>query len=95
MPDISMTQQHQMLLSQARQSAQTIADQMAAEFDMHTQWQGDILSFARDGLSGTLALREHEAQIDVVLGMLFKAFAPMIEEKLQRKMTKAFSATAR
>jgi hypothetical protein len=42
-------------------------------------------------LSGTLALREHEAQIDVTLGMLFKAFAPMIEEKLHRKMAKAFA----
>tara|TARA_R110001599_G_scaffold171353_1_gene362203 strand:+ start:204203 stop:204487 length:285 start_codon:yes stop_codon:yes gene_type:complete len=93
MADISITQAHSMSLPQAKQAAQTVADKMVAEFDMQTEWQGDTLSFAREGISGTLVLRTTEAQIEVTLGMLFKAFAPMIEEKLNRKMAKAFSAT--
>jgi putative polyhydroxyalkanoate system protein len=94
MPDISIRQQHQLSLQGAKQAAQTVADQMAAEFGMRTQWQGDVLSFERDGLSGTLALQPDQAQVDVTLGMLFKALAPMIEEKLSRKMAKVFSAAA-
>lgn len=92
MPDISIKQTHALSLQQAREAAQAVADQMATEFDMCTQWHGEVLSFQRDGLSGTLALRQHEAQIDVTLGMLFKAFAPVIEDKLNRKMMKVFGA---
>ena len=92
MSDISITQAHTMSLQQSKQAAQLVADQMAAEFDMSTAWQDDVLSFTRDGLSGTLALRDNEAQIDVTLGTFFKTFAPMIEEKLNRKMAKAFAA---
>lgn len=94
MPDISITQAHTMSLQQSKQAAQLVADQMVAEFDMSTAWQDDVLSFAREGLSGTLVLRDNAAQIDVTLGMLFKTFAPMIEEKLNRKMAKAFAASS-
>jgi putative polyhydroxyalkanoate system protein len=92
MSDISIVQTHALSLQQSREAAQAVADQMTEEFNMSTQWQGDVLAFQRDGLSGALTLLENEAQVDVTLGLLFKAFAPMIEEKLVRKMKKAFAA---
>ena len=90
MADIHITQQHALSLGDSKQAAQQVVDQMAAEFDMTTHWDGDVLTFERGGVAGTLALREGQAQLDVTLGMLFAAFAPVIEEKMTRKMAKAF-----
>jgi len=45
-------------------------------------------------VSGKLILSEHEAQLEISLGFLLKAFAPTIEEKIAAKMKKVFSAKA-
>ena len=94
MADISIKQEHQLPLSKAKEAAQQVADRMAAEFDMATQWEGDVLSFKRSGVAGTLALRESEAQIDITLDFLFKAFAGTLEEKVARNMKKYFAEAA-
>lgn len=93
MSDINITQTHPMSLPQSKEAAQLVADQLAAEFDLRTEWQGDALSFSREGIEGKLSLHPNQAQIEVSLGLLFKAFAPIIEEKLHRKMAQAFAAT--
>jgi putative polyhydroxyalkanoate system protein len=94
MADISIKQEHQLSLQKAKDAAQKVADKMATEFDMATQWNGDVLSFKRSGVAGTLALREKEAQIDITLDFLFKAFASTLEEKVARNMQKFFSEAA-
>lgn len=94
MADISIKQEHQLPLSKAKEAAQQVADRMATEFDMATQWEGDVLSFKRSGVAGTLALRETEAQIDITLDFLFKAFAGTLEEKVARNMKKYFAEAA-
>ncbi|CAL60998.1 conserved hypothetical protein [Herminiimonas arsenicoxydans] len=94
MADISIKQEHQLPLSKAKEAAQQVADRMATEFDMATQWEGDVLSFKRSGVAGTLALREKEAQIDITLDFLFKAFAGTLKEKVERNMRKYFAEAA-
>lgn len=94
MADISIRQEHQLPLQQAKDAAQKVADKMAAEFDMTTQWDGDTLSFKRSGVAGTLALREKEAQIDITLDFLFKAFTGPLQEKVARNMKKYFAEAA-
>ncbi len=94
MADISIKREHQLSLQQSREAAQHVAAKMAADFDMTTQWNGDVLSFRRSGVAGTLALREKEAQIDITLDFLFKAFAATLEEKVARNMDKFFGAQA-
>jgi putative polyhydroxyalkanoate system protein len=94
MADISIIQTHQMGLKKARAAAQKAADKMAAEFDVGSKWSGDVLVFSRSGLSGTLAVQEKEAQLDMKLGIMLKAFAPVIEEKVTQSMKKVFSGQA-
>jgi len=94
MTDISITRTHELPLEQARSAARQIADRMVNEFDMQTQWNDDVLTFERSGVSGTLVLREQEAQVEVKLDFLFKAFASTLEEKIARNMDKAFGITA-
>lgn len=94
MADISIRRAHQLAPEAARDAAQQLADRMVNEFDMQATWQGDVLTFQRSGVSGTLALHEQEAQVDVTLDFLFKAFASTLEEKIARNMDRVFGASA-
>jgi putative polyhydroxyalkanoate system protein len=88
--DILITQPHQLSLQQARDAAQQVAERMAEEFDMTLQWQGDLLSFERSGVSGSLAVGTAEAKLQITLGLFFQVFAAKIEEKAARHMKKMF-----
>ena len=92
MADISITQQHQLSRDNAVAAAQTVADKMASDYDMASTWDGDVLSFNRSGVAGTLAIGAHDARLDITLGIMLKSFAPMIEEKVTRNMAKVFAS---
>lgn len=91
MADISITQAHTMPHEEAKSAAQKIADQLAQEYDMTLAWAGDVLRFERSGLSGMLTVSDKHAQVEISLGFLMQAFAPMIEEKIRAKMKKVFA----
>jgi putative polyhydroxyalkanoate system protein len=54
-------------------------------------WNGDVLSFSRAGVSGTLAVGESDVVLDAELGMLLSAFRSRIEEQLQKNFDHYFS----
>ena len=91
MADISIRQTHALSAKKARAAAQKVADEMASEFDMAVAWEGEVLSFKRSGVSGTLTLLNHEAQLDITLGFMLKAFAAKIEEQVSKNMAKVFA----
>jgi putative polyhydroxyalkanoate system protein len=74
----------------ARAAAQKVADQMAFDYEMTYQWEGDVLEFKRSGFSGTLALTEGSVQLEVVLGFMLRGFAKKIEEQVSKNMNKVF-----
>ncbi|MFT5590773.1 MAG: putative polyhydroxyalkanoate system protein [Bradyrhizobium sp.] len=91
MADISITQQHQLSRDNAIAAAQTVADKMASDYDVASAWNGDVLSFNRSGVVGTLAIGATDARLDITLGIMLKSFAPMIQEKVTRNMAKVFA----
>lgn len=90
MSDITIVQAHAMSADAARAALQKVADEMAADFDVASNWEGDTLVFKRTGLSGTVALTDGSAQLDMTLGIMLKSFAPKIQEKLAGNMKKVF-----
>ena len=92
MADIEITQPHSMMPDDARVAAQQVADKMAADFGMECKWDGQVLRFERTGVDGTLVVGERDARLEIRLGLMMKAFAPMVQEKLARKMQKVFGA---
>lgn len=94
MATISIRQKHKLSPKKAKAAAQKVADQIAEEYDMELEWEGDVMTFRRSGVSGTLVLHESEAHLDITLGFLLSAFAPRIEEKVSENMKKVFSAKA-
>jgi putative polyhydroxyalkanoate system protein len=91
--DICVTQTHRLPHKKARAAAQRVADQLADEYDMALEWDGDVLHFKRSGVSGKLLVLECEATLEISLDFLFKAFAPTIEQKVAAKMKKMFGAS--
>lgn len=94
MADISITQAHKLSHKKALAAAQKVADQIAEEYEMRSEWDGEVLQFKRSGVSGKLTVSANKAHLEINLGFLFKAFAPTIEEKVTAKMKKVFSAKA-
>lgn len=92
MADISIIQAHSMQPEAARAAAQEVADKMAADFGMECKWDGPVLRFERSGVDGTLVVGDSDARLEITLGLMMKAFAPMVQEKLARKMQKVFAA---
>lgn len=94
MADISIKQTHKLTHKKAKAAAQKVAEQMAEEYDMTSEWNGDVLKFKRSGVSGSLTVSDKDATLEISLGFLLKAFAPTIEEKVGAKMKKVFAAKA-
>ena len=92
MADIEIIQPHNMTPDAARAAAQQVADKVAADFGMECRWDGSVLRFERSGVDGSLVVGENDARLEVKLGLMMKAFAPMVQEKLARKMQKVFGA---
>ena len=92
MADITLRHAHELDANQARAAAEKVANEMATEFEMAVQWEGDVLSFKRSGVSGTLTLLDREALLDIDLGFMLKAFAAKIEEKVSGNMAKVFAS---
>jgi len=94
MADIRITQAHSLPPATARAAAQKVADQLATDYGLASNWMGDALHFRRSGVSGKLLVLESKATLEVSLGFLFKAFAPAIEQKALARMRKVFEAAA-
>ncbi|HJV73269.1 MAG TPA: polyhydroxyalkanoic acid system family protein [Noviherbaspirillum sp.] len=94
MAHISITQAHKLTHRKAKAAAQKVADQMAEEYDIVSEWVEDALVFKRSGVSGKLTLSEQHARLDIKLGLLLAAFAPTIEAKVTAKMKKVFGGKA-
>lgn len=94
MADITIIHDHTLSMADARQAAQKVADQMVADYEMVASWDGDVLTFKRSGVSGTLALETGRAQLDIELGFMLKAFASKIEEQVGRNMQKVFAGVS-
>ncbi|MES2128885.1 MAG: polyhydroxyalkanoic acid system family protein [Pseudomonadota bacterium] len=92
MAEITIIQAHSLSPAKAREAAQKVADQMAEEYDMEFEWEGDVLHFERSGVQGNLTLEKDSAEMFIKLGFLMGAFASTIEAKVAENMKKVFSA---
>ena len=91
MAKIHLQRPHTLGYDGARQAVQRVADEMTESWHLQCSWDGDVLSFSRAGVSGTLAVGEAEVVLDAELGMLLSAFKPKIEEQIQKNIDHYFS----
>jgi len=84
MSDIVIRRRHGKSLSEARASAEHMAAELNEEFDLSYSWSGDVMRFKRPGVSGDLAVDEHEVALNIRLGFLLFALKPTIEREIHR-----------
>lgn len=92
MADISMKRSHELGLKGARVAADKMAEKLGEKFDLTGDWKGNILHFNRPGVNGTLAVTDHDMQLEVTLGFMLKMMKGPIEKAVHEQLDKVLDA---
>jgi putative polyhydroxyalkanoate system protein len=90
MADIEVQRDHTLGLKKAKAAAQKVADEMAENFDMESEWEGNTLHFSRSGVTGQLTVSKNSVQMNAKLGFLLTAFKPKIEAQIEKNFDEYF-----
>jgi len=97
MADIHLKRQHDLGAEGARKAADQMAERLGKEFGLSGKWKGNVLHFDRSGVHGTLAVTDHDMQLEVHFGFLLRMMKGPIEkaihEQLDQVLTKAPKST--
>jgi len=94
MSDIHFVRQHPLSLAQAKKVAQKTADDLAQEYDLDSEWQGDTLHFHRSGVSGQMKVSDDTIDLTVKLSLLFKPFKAKFESHIEHRIEELILAAA-
>ncbi|MCU0950123.1 MAG: polyhydroxyalkanoic acid system family protein [Burkholderiaceae bacterium] len=86
MSDIKYVREHSLPLKQAKAIAQKTADDLAEEYDLHSEWDGNTLLFHRSGVEGQMVVTPEAIALDVKLGFLLKPFKAKFEQHIERHL---------
>ncbi|NWN89977.1 poly(3-hydroxybutyrate) depolymerase [Marinobacter adhaerens] len=70
----------------ARDAADAFARDLATQFDLSYQWEGDHLTFRRSGAKGHLNITPNELHVHLELGMLLRPFKSRIEQEVHAQL---------
>jgi len=94
MAEIRVVRKHRLSIAQAKKIAQKTADDLASEYDLHSEWRGDTLHFSRSGVDGSMAVSPHDIRLDVKLGLLLGAFKSRIEKHIEHRLDELLIAAS-
>jgi putative polyhydroxyalkanoate system protein len=94
MADVKLSRTHGMTVAQAKKVAQKVADDMAKEYDLQSEWDGDTLYFERTGVKGFLEVDGSAMNVEVTLGFLFKPFAGKFRDTMSANFDKLLAPPA-
>lgn len=86
MADINVKRAHTLGLKGAKTAADNMARRLSEKFDLSGDWQGNVLHFARPGVSGNLTISDSSMALEVTLGFLLKAMKGPIEKSVNEQL---------
>jgi len=86
MADIRIARPHGLPLSRAKAAAQAAADDLAREYELTCQWEGDTLNFRRSGVQGRIEVNASQIAVEIRLGLLLKGFRSAIEQSVSKRL---------
>lgn len=86
MSDIKYTRKHSLPLAQAKKIVQKTADDLAEEYDLASEWEGDTLHFRRAGVEGHMRVTESHIDLNVKLGFLLRPFKAKFEQHIEHHL---------
>ena len=94
MSDIRFVRKHSLTVARARRIAQKAADDLAEEYDLESEWDGDTLNFHRSGVTGSMSVNASQIELEVTLGFLFKPFKAKFESHIAHRLDELLLAAA-
>lgn len=94
MSEINYVRSHRLPLAQAKRIAQQTADDLARQYDLTSQWQGDTLHFQRSGVDGYMHVTAAEIALHVKLGFLLRPFKARFEQHIERHLEQLLDQAA-
>jgi len=94
MPDIELVRSHAVPISEAKARVQKIADELAPEYDLSSEWRGNTLYFHRTGLHGETHVNASHIRLEATLSFLMKPLKNALVDRIERKFEKVFPEPA-
>ena len=92
MSEINYVRKHNVSLAVAKKIAQKTADDLAEEYDLESEWNGDTLHFHRSGVEGRMHVTAKEIDLNVKLGLLLRPFKAKFESHIERHLDELLAA---
>ncbi len=92
MSEINYVRPHALSVAQAKKVAQKTADDLAAEYNLASEWEGDTLHFRRAGVDGHMKVTAAEIRLHVQLGFLLRPFKSKFEQHIERHLDELLAA---
>lgn len=83
MSTIFIRRPHSLTPKQAAEVADRVAEDLAAEYGIQTEWSGKSASVSGKGLKGELRLAPKQFELDLELGFLLSMFAEKIRDGIE------------
>ncbi|MDX1587520.1 MAG: polyhydroxyalkanoic acid system family protein [Oleiphilaceae bacterium] len=83
---IDIRRQHAMSREKAVAAADRLAADLARDYDLNFQWDGDLLRFKRMGAKGWLQVEDAAIAIHLELGLLLRPFKGRIEQEVSQNL---------
>lgn len=83
---IDVRRSHALDQAQARDAAETLARDLSRQFDVHYQWEGDVMTFKRSGVKGALNITPAELHVRLELGLMLRPFKSRIEQEIHAQL---------
>ena len=91
MADIQIHRPHGLGLKAAKAAADKMAESLGRKFDLKGDWNGNVLTFQRPGVSGSLSISDKAVDLSVTLGFLLKAMKGSIQSAIEQELDKLFA----
>lgn len=88
MADIKLVRRHALPVARAKAIVQTVADDLARQYSLTSDWEGDTLHFQRQGVDGRMRVTNSEIDLDVTLGFLLKPFKGRLLDHIEHTFDK-------
>ncbi|MDX1457641.1 MAG: polyhydroxyalkanoic acid system family protein [Marinobacter sp.] len=84
---IDVHRSHSLDHEHARQAAEALAQDLSREFDVHYQWDGDVMRFKRSGVKGQLNITPADIHVHLELSLLLRPFKARIEQEIHSQLS--------
>jgi putative polyhydroxyalkanoate system protein len=95
MSEIKLVKSHSLPIAKAKALVQKVADELAAEYGLSSEWHGNTLKFHRSGADGKLYVTDSEIRLDVTLGFLLTPLKGKIVGHIERSFDRLLSREPR